>query len=130
MSSGSPSLPTPLPGGDEGQPRPLPGRQEGQSRSRPGSETSNALSGSPDAGSDSLHPSILTTEATQHSALSTPYSGRGAMFRALRNRNYRLYWGAQLVSLSGSWLQRTAMTWLVLEITDSPLAVGLITMLQ
>ncbi|MBX5490588.1 MAG: MFS transporter [Chloroflexi bacterium] len=54
----------------------------------------------------------------------------GATFRALENRNYRLYWSGQLVSLTGSWMQRTAVAWLVLELTDSPLALGTVTMLQ
>jgi MFS family permease len=52
------------------------------------------------------------------------------MFRSLRNRNYRLYWSGQLVSMTGSWMQRTAMAWLVLDVTASPLAVGTLTMLQ
>jgi MFS family permease len=51
-------------------------------------------------------------------------------FRALRNRNYRLFWGGQLVSLTGGWMQRTAMAWLVIQITDSPLALGTVTFLQ
>jgi MFS family permease len=54
----------------------------------------------------------------------------GNTFRALANYNYRLYWGGQLVSLTGSWMQRTAVAWLVLQITDSPLALGTVTMLQ
>lgn len=53
-----------------------------------------------------------------------------ATFRALRNRNYRLFWTGQLVSLTGGWMQRVAMAWLVLQLTDSPLALGTITMLQ
>jgi len=36
-------------------------------------------------------------------------------FRALHNRNYRLFWFGQLVSLSGSWMQTTAIAWLVLK---------------
>src|SRR4051794_5037371 len=36
-----------------------------------------------------------------------------ATFRALHNRNYRLFWTGQLVSLTGGWMQRTAMAWLV-----------------
>jgi MFS family permease len=36
-------------------------------------------------------------------------------FRALRNRNYRLFWYGQLVSLCGSWMQTTAIAWLVLK---------------
>jgi MFS family permease len=48
----------------------------------------------------------------------------------LHNRNYRLFWTGQLVSLTGGWMQRTAMAWLVIQITDSPLALGTVTFLQ
>src|SRR4051794_18000425 len=53
-----------------------------------------------------------------------------ATFRALHNRNYRLFWTGQLVSLTGGWMQRTAMAWLGIQITDSPLALGTVTFLQ
>jgi MFS family permease len=46
-------------------------------------------------------------------------------FRSLRNRNYRLFWSGQLVSLAGTWMQDVALSWLVLSITDSPVALGL-----
>lgn len=51
-------------------------------------------------------------------------------FNALRVRNYRLYWISQVISLTGTWMQTTAQTWLVLRITGSPFALGLITTLQ
>jgi MFS family permease len=51
-------------------------------------------------------------------------------FRALRHRNYRLYWLGQLVSLTGTWMQTTAQAWLVLQLTNSPFALGLVTTLQ
>jgi MFS family permease len=51
-------------------------------------------------------------------------------FRSLETRNYRLFFFGQLVSLVGSWMQTTAMAWLVLTITDSPAQVGLITATQ
>lgn len=51
-------------------------------------------------------------------------------FRALRIRNYRLFWLGQLVSLTGSWMQTTAQAWLVLQLTRSPFALGLVTTLQ
>jgi len=40
-----------------------------------------------------------------------------AAFRALRHRNYRLYFIGQLVSVTGSWMQTTAVTWLAYELT-------------
>jgi MFS family permease len=53
-----------------------------------------------------------------------------ATFAALRLRNYRLYFSGQVVSNSGTWMQRIAQDWLVLEITNSPFAVGVTTALQ
>jgi MFS family permease len=38
-------------------------------------------------------------------------------FRALRHRNYRLYFFGQLVSLTGSWVQTTALMWLAYKLT-------------
>jgi MFS family permease len=52
------------------------------------------------------------------------------MFRSLRVRNYRLYASGQLVSLTGTWMQRVAQDWLVLELTNSGTALGLVTALQ
>ena len=54
--------------------------------------------------------------------------GRG--FRALSVRNYRLYWFGQLISQTGSWMQTTAQSWLVLQLTQSPFALGVVTALQ
>ena len=54
----------------------------------------------------------------------------GGMFRSLRVRNYRLYASGQLVSLTGTWMQRVAQDWLVLELTDSGTALGIVTALQ
>lgn len=49
---------------------------------------------------------------------------------ALRSRNYRLYFAGQLISQIGSWMQRLAQAWLVLDLSDSPLALGTVTALQ
>src|SRR4051812_29966061 len=43
-----------------------------------------------------------------------------------RHRNYRLYFIGQVVSVSGTWMQNIAMYWLVLSLTHSPLAVGVL----
>src|ERR1700736_4707645 len=50
--------------------------------------------------------------------------------RAFRNPNYRLYFFGQLVSQTGSWLQRIAQSWLVLQLTDSPTALGILNAAQ
>jgi MFS family permease len=52
------------------------------------------------------------------------------MFRSLRVRNYRLYASGQFVSLTGTWMQRVAQDWLVLELTNSGTALGIVTALQ
>src|SRR5690242_21479525 len=52
-------------------------------------------------------------------------------FTSLRlHRNYRLYFGGQFLSQIGTWLQSAAMAWLVLQLTHSPFAVGLLAFWQ
>lgn len=51
-------------------------------------------------------------------------------FAALRHRNFRLFWTGQCVSLIGTWMQNIGQGWLVLQLTDSPLKLGLIGVLQ
>lgn len=51
-------------------------------------------------------------------------------FSSLAVRNYRLYFGGQIVSLAGSWVQQTAQMWLVLNLTGSGVAVGVTASLQ
>lgn len=46
-------------------------------------------------------------------------------FSALRHRDYRLFWTGSLVSLVGTWMQSTAQSYLVWELTGSALATGL-----
>jgi MFS family permease len=49
-----------------------------------------------------------------------------ATLRALRSSNYRLFFGGQGVSLMGTWMQQTAMSWLVYRLTGSAMILGLI----
>ncbi|MGH8952149.1 MAG: MFS transporter [Acidimicrobiia bacterium] len=51
-------------------------------------------------------------------------------FSSLGVRNYRLFFVGQSISLCGTWIQRVAQAWLVLELTGSGTAVGLVTALQ
>jgi MFS family permease len=44
----------------------------------------------------------------------------------LKHRNYRLFFFGQVVSASGTWMQNIAAAWLVLELTGSPVAVGVL----
>ncbi len=43
-----------------------------------------------------------------------------------RHRNYRLFFIGQVISVSGTWMQNVALAWLVVELTHSPLAVGIL----
>jgi MFS family permease len=47
-------------------------------------------------------------------------------FPALQSRNYKLYFGGQLFSLIGTWLQIVAEGWLVLKLTNSAFLIGLV----
>lgn len=55
---------------------------------------------------------------------------RPGAFPALRQRNFSLFWTGQLVSLAGTWMQRLGQSWLVLELTGSPLALGTVSAMQ
>lgn len=46
--------------------------------------------------------------------------------RAFRHKNYRLFFFGQLVSLSGTWMQSVAQSWLVYKLTGSPALLGLV----
>jgi MFS family permease len=43
-----------------------------------------------------------------------------------KHRNYRLFFTGQVISLSGSWMQNIALAWLVVELTHSPVALGIL----
>ena len=45
-------------------------------------------------------------------------------FKALSSRNYRLYFSGQCISLIGTWMQRTAVYWLIYAQTHSPFMLG------
>ncbi|TMI87477.1 MAG: MFS transporter [Bacillati bacterium ANGP1] len=55
---------------------------------------------------------------------------RPGTFAALRHRNFRLFFIGQMISLVGTWMQRIAQAWLVLQITNSPFLLGLVGALQ
>ena len=46
-------------------------------------------------------------------------------YEVLRNRNYRLFWLGQWISLIGTWMQSVTQAWLLTRLTDSPMALGL-----
>jgi MFS family permease len=51
-------------------------------------------------------------------------------FRSLRIRNYRLFFVGQMISITGTWMQWVAQSWLVLQLTGSGVALGIATALQ
>jgi MFS family permease len=51
-------------------------------------------------------------------------------FSSLRIRNFRLYFTAQLISVSGTWMQSVAQAWLVLHLTGSGVDLGIVVGLQ
>ncbi|MBY0527630.1 MAG: MFS transporter [Gemmataceae bacterium] len=68
--------------------------------------------------------SDLAVEAAREGELVEPVPsalrrsfGPAVTFRSLRHRNYRLYFFGQIVSLTGSWMQTTALMWLAYDLT-------------
>jgi MFS family permease len=55
----------------------------------------------------------------------------GRAFMSVRKyRNYRLFFIGQTISLPGTWMQRITQAWLILILTNSPLAVGILALAQ
>ncbi|WP_416237100.1 MFS transporter [Streptomyces sp. RB17] len=71
-----------------------------------------------------------TPSAPAPTATTTPIARKGSMFSSLKIRNYRLFFIGQVVSNTGTWMQRIAQDWLVLSLTGSSAAVGITTALQ
>ncbi|MYR24089.1 MFS transporter, partial [Streptomyces sp. SID6137] len=70
-----------------------------------------------------------TPSAPAPTAPTTP-ARKSSMFSSLKVRNYRLFFMGQVVSNTGTWMQRIAQDWLVLSLTGSSAAVGITTALQ
>ena len=73
------------------------------------------------AGADACSPS-----ASAPAALVAPVTPVNQLFRSLRNRNYRLFFFGQSISLIGTWMTRVAASWLVYRLTDSAWLLGLV----
>lgn len=62
---------------------------------------------------------------TVHRDPHTPALSSGQRaWRALRHRNFQLFFGGQLISLTGTWMQSIALSWLVYRLTGSALLLG------
>ncbi|MGH8772977.1 MAG: MFS transporter, partial [Burkholderiales bacterium] len=47
------------------------------------------------------------------------------VLRSLKHKNFRLFSGGQVISLTGTWMQTVAQAWLVYRLTDSAFLLGL-----
>src|SRR5277367_7165395 len=56
----------------------------------------------------------------------SPRSRFRDMVRSLRHRNFQLFFGGQMISLIGTWMQTVAQAWLVYRITGSPVLLGVV----
>jgi MFS family permease len=67
----------------------------------------------------------LVSETSARAGVSAQRA-HGGSFRALRSRPFRLYFIGQVASASGTFLQQTAIGWLVLQLTGSATSLGLV----
>ncbi len=65
-------------------------------------------------------------ETASNKGFSSSPNGFRLIFRTLRYRNYRLFFCGQLVSLVGTWMQATALSWLVYRLTNSAFLLGIV----
>jgi len=61
---------------------------------------------------------------------AVPRAFRRGPLTPLRHRDFALFWSGAFASNAGTWLQNVALAWLVLEITDSPFWVSMVTFTQ
>ncbi len=57
-------------------------------------------------------------------------AGARTFLSVRKHRNYRLFFTGQVISNTGTWMQRVAQAWLVLSLTHSPFAVGILALCQ
>jgi MFS family permease len=69
-------------------------------------------------------PSTASSEEQSLNAPARRGIGVSNTLRALRHRNFQLFFGGQLISLIGTWMQSMAQAWLVYRITGSSLLLG------
>lgn len=84
---------------------------------------------------DCKSPNSLPTSFKGDTGKGLPGEGGGepvhdGMFASLQHRNYRIFFFAQLVSLTGTWMQMVAEGWLVYSLTRSPMSLGIVRFLH
>jgi MFS family permease len=66
-------------------------------------------------------------QSASASTSGTAGPGRAAgTFRALRHRNFKLFFSGQIISLVGTWMQTVAQAWLIYRLTGSSVLLGLL----
>jgi MFS family permease len=68
----------------------------------------------------------VSTEISSTPSPSLRKPGISHAWRALRSRNFRLYFTGQTISLIGTWMTRLATSWLVYRLTGSALLLGIV----
>jgi MFS family permease len=72
-------------------------------------------------------PTTVNVPSTATPAPVAPSPGRAAAaFRALRHRNFRLFFSGQIISLVGTWMQTVAQAWLIYRLTGSSVLLGVL----
>lgn len=79
--------------------------------------------GKPEAKLETLEAEVAEVKQ-EFTAPASPRSRVATAVRALRHRNFRLFFAGQLISLIGTWMQTVAQSWLVYRITRSTLLLG------
>lgn len=69
---------------------------------------------------------LISASSEKSVGESTVWADRLKTFPALQNKNYRIYFFGQLVSVVGTWLQIVAQGWLVLQLSNSAFLIGLV----
>lgn len=67
----------------------------------------------------------MALEVEELEPVTRPVARRTAMFRALSHRNFRVFWIGAFLSNIGTWMQAVAQGWLVLQLTNSTLWLGI-----
>jgi MFS family permease len=69
---------------------------------------------------------VKEIEKSETKTKNSPKSKIPNTFRALKHRNFQLFFAGQFVSLTGTWMQSVAQSWLVYRLTGSVVLLGLI----
>jgi len=69
---------------------------------------------------------FVSAQRTAGGETAAEAEGLSYAWRALRHRNFRLYYGGQGISLIGTWMTRLATSWLVYRLTGSALLLGIV----